>query len=161
MSKLWKKFKNSKYKILWIILILIVGAGLLVGAYYLPPVHSRLAWRVSNLRAKIYYFFNPPDQEAFTPAQQAEMDDIVLQTMTALTPVPTATLQPSLTPTNYVPPTPGHSHDGGTPPHWHRDIDSLPTGPLFLVANEFLDALPIRQFQLVVMISSIVILAIR
>ncbi|SNT35151.1 class I SAM-dependent methyltransferase [Tropicimonas sediminicola] len=30
---------------------------------------------------------------------------------------------------------------------WHRDIDSLPTGPLFLVANEFLDALPIRQFQ--------------
>lgn len=106
MSKLWKKFKNSKYKILWILLILIVGVALLVGVYHLPPVHSRLAWRVSNLRAKIYYFFNPPDQEAFTPAQQAEMDDIVLQTMTALTPVPTATLQPSLTPTNYVPPTP-------------------------------------------------------
>ena len=24
---------------------------------------------------------------------------------------------------NYVPPTPGHSHDGGTPPAWHRDIE--------------------------------------
>ncbi len=31
---------------------------------------------------------------------------------------------------------------------WHDDIGSLPTdAPLFLVANEFFDALPIRQFQ--------------
>jgi len=106
MSKLWKKFKNSKYKILWIILAVILMVGLAVGVYYLPPVHSRLAWRISNLRAEIFYFFNPPDQEAFTPGQQAEMDEIVQQTMTALTPVATATLQPSLTPTDYIPPTP-------------------------------------------------------
>ncbi|NNC71519.1 MAG: class I SAM-dependent methyltransferase [Sphingomonadaceae bacterium] len=31
---------------------------------------------------------------------------------------------------------------------WHDDIDSLPeTGPLLVVANEFFDALPIRQIQ--------------
>ncbi|WGT49132.1 class I SAM-dependent methyltransferase [Thioclava nitratireducens] len=30
---------------------------------------------------------------------------------------------------------------------WHKTIDDLPDSPLFLVANEFLDALPIRQFQ--------------
>jgi SAM-dependent MidA family methyltransferase len=29
---------------------------------------------------------------------------------------------------------------------WHHDISTLPEGPLWLVANEFLDALPIRQF---------------
>ena len=29
---------------------------------------------------------------------------------------------------------------------WHSDIDTLPDGPLLLVANEFFDALPIRQF---------------
>jgi NADH dehydrogenase [ubiquinone] 1 alpha subcomplex assembly factor 7 len=30
--------------------------------------------------------------------------------------------------------------------HWHDDLSSLPTsGPILLVANEFLDALPIRQ----------------
>jgi SAM-dependent MidA family methyltransferase len=29
---------------------------------------------------------------------------------------------------------------------WHDDIAGLPEGPLILVANEFLDALPIRQF---------------
>jgi SAM-dependent MidA family methyltransferase len=30
---------------------------------------------------------------------------------------------------------------------WHDSIDSLPDGPLFVVANEFFDALPVRQFQ--------------
>nr|WP_152926561.1 SAM-dependent methyltransferase [Shimia sp. SK013] len=29
---------------------------------------------------------------------------------------------------------------------WHSSIDTLPAQPLFLVANEFFDALPIRQF---------------
>jgi len=29
---------------------------------------------------------------------------------------------------------------------WHEGVESLPPGPLILVANEFLDALPIRQF---------------
>jgi SAM-dependent MidA family methyltransferase len=33
-------------------------------------------------------------------------------------------------------------------PHatWHTDISTLPDAPLFLIANEFFDALPIRQF---------------
>ena len=29
---------------------------------------------------------------------------------------------------------------------WHDDLASLPEGPMILLANEFLDALPIRQF---------------
>jgi SAM-dependent MidA family methyltransferase len=29
--------------------------------------------------------------------------------------------------------------------HWHESIDELPARPLLLVANEFLDALPVRQ----------------
>ena len=29
--------------------------------------------------------------------------------------------------------------------HWHESIGDLPSGPLLLAANEFLDALPIRQ----------------
>jgi NADH dehydrogenase [ubiquinone] 1 alpha subcomplex assembly factor 7 len=35
----------------------------------------------------------------------------------------------------------------GHAPVWLDRIDDLPEAPLFLVANEFLDALPIRQFQ--------------
>ncbi|OCX62806.1 methyltransferase [Thioclava sp. SK-1] len=37
---------------------------------------------------------------------------------------------------------------GDQPITWHDSIDSLPADlPLFMVANEFFDALPIRQFQ--------------
>lgn len=32
-------------------------------------------------------------------------------------------------------------------PVWHDRADTLPEAPLFLVANEFFDALPIRQFE--------------
>lgn len=34
----------------------------------------------------------------------------------------------------------------GVTPTWHDAVDTLPDVPLFLVANEFFDALPIRQF---------------
>jgi SAM-dependent MidA family methyltransferase len=30
--------------------------------------------------------------------------------------------------------------------HWHESIDALPPGPTMIVANEFFDALPVRQF---------------
>lgn len=35
----------------------------------------------------------------------------------------------------------------GHQPRWHDSLDTVPAGPLFVVANEFFDALPIRQFQ--------------
>jgi NADH dehydrogenase [ubiquinone] 1 alpha subcomplex assembly factor 7 len=34
----------------------------------------------------------------------------------------------------------------GFAPHWHKSFDSLPPGPMLLIANEFWDALPIHQF---------------
>lgn len=35
----------------------------------------------------------------------------------------------------------------GVAPQWHDGIATLPAGPMLLIANEFLDALPIRQFE--------------
>ncbi|MBS0549065.1 MAG: SAM-dependent methyltransferase [Proteobacteria bacterium] len=32
-------------------------------------------------------------------------------------------------------------------PQWHERFDAVPAGPLLLVANEFFDALPVRQFH--------------
>jgi NADH dehydrogenase [ubiquinone] 1 alpha subcomplex assembly factor 7 len=32
-------------------------------------------------------------------------------------------------------------------PTWHERFDDVPAGPLLLVANEFFDALPVRQFE--------------
>ncbi|MFZ4530574.1 MAG: class I SAM-dependent methyltransferase [Alsobacter sp.] len=34
----------------------------------------------------------------------------------------------------------------GLQPTWHASLQSVPPGPLLLLANEFLDALPVRQF---------------
>jgi len=36
---------------------------------------------------------------------------------------------------------------GTATPTWHDRLDTVPPGPLLVVANEFLDALPIRQFE--------------
>lgn len=35
----------------------------------------------------------------------------------------------------------------GFAPTWHERFDDVPAGPLLLVANEFFDALPVRQFH--------------
>ncbi|HRC26441.1 MAG TPA: SAM-dependent methyltransferase, partial [Alphaproteobacteria bacterium] len=32
-------------------------------------------------------------------------------------------------------------------PVWHGGLEDLPAGPLILIGNEFLDALPVRQFE--------------
>lgn len=37
--------------------------------------------------------------------------------------------------------------DGGKPVTWHFDIGELPEGPLLLVGQELLDALPVHQFE--------------
>jgi len=36
--------------------------------------------------------------------------------------------------------------DASVPLRWHATLDELPDGPLIVLANEFIDALPIRQF---------------
>lgn len=36
----------------------------------------------------------------------------------------------------------------GFAPEWHRSFDTIPPGPMLLIANEFWDALPIHQLQM-------------
>lgn len=98
--------KKRPNKILMIFLIATSSLAILIAIYFLPPVHERLSWRIANLRSDIFYFFNPPDETAFSPGQQEQMAEIVSNTQTAMAPEPTATLEPSITPTNYVSPTP-------------------------------------------------------
>lgn len=40
-----------------------------------------------------------------------------------------------------------HSALAGLPVTWHAEVNKLPDMPMLLVANEFLDALPVRQFE--------------
>ena len=50
-------------------------------------------------------------------------------------------------PSGFPPPlSPPHKGEGKRPPiAWHERLDTVPDGPAIVVANEFLDALPIRQ----------------
>ncbi len=82
----------------WLVYSVLVLAGLClltILVYNLPPVHSRLAWRVDALRADIKYRFNPPDEAVFVP--QGQVDPLAAPTTQA----PTATPLPATpTPTN-------------------------------------------------------------
>ncbi len=77
---------------------------LLVGLYFSPPIHSRLAWRVENLGTQIKFFFNPPDEVVFQPGGTTNLTiETVIATTRAeylltLTPKATITLLATSTP---------------------------------------------------------------
>lgn len=95
----------------WLILGVI---ALGVGAYYLPPVHDRLVWRLDDLRTRIIYFLNPPSEAVFEPSEQNPFTvETAVGTARAeiwltLTPESTATasLGATLTPTMAAAPIP-------------------------------------------------------
>lgn len=105
-KKSWEVPKKKNNKGLKVLLLLLISGALLVAVYFLPPVHERVKFHVDKIAADIYYFFNPPEKVSFSPAQQAEMEAIVNKTRTAMATLPTKTLEPSVTPTNYQSPTP-------------------------------------------------------
>lgn len=94
--------KKKLNKVLKIAIFAFSALALMVGLYFVPPIHDRLHWRLLNIWADIYYFFNPIGGSAFSPGQQAQMEEIVNQTLTALAITPTETIEPSSTPTNFV-----------------------------------------------------------
>lgn len=106
MNKLFEKLK--KINKLWYIPI---GILLAFGIYFLPPVHDRLSTRVDLIRSRIFYYFNPPSDVVFTPAQESPFTiETALATARAeiaktltpqatLTPTPGPTLTPTITST--------------------------------------------------------------
>jgi hypothetical protein len=86
----------------WIKILLPVLGVFLLGfiTYHLPPVHDRLAPRVEEWQAEIFYWFNPPEAVVFMPGtdQEQQIESIVQATFSAMTPeAPTAALLPSAT----------------------------------------------------------------
>ena len=89
---------QKRFSRVWLVPISLV---LLIGIYYLPPVHSRLAWRFESLRTQIRYLIKPPEEVVFLPTQQSVIETVVSGTMSALqtpsTPAPTSTPKPGPT----------------------------------------------------------------
>ncbi len=107
MKNIFRRIKDYK-KYLWYIPLALVS---LMSVYYLPPVQSRLAWRVDELYSRIKYFFNPPDQAVFQPEQTDNFESILATTRVeyslTLTPAFTETPEATLTPTITTTPLPG------------------------------------------------------
>ena len=82
-------------RIVQILLGLAVLALLAIGLYFVPPVHSRLAWRVHDLRTNIIYFFNPPQKVTFQPSGQSQSTPTVAVPTLVSTATPTSTPLPT------------------------------------------------------------------
>jgi len=105
------KFKFNKY---WLIPL---ALALAVSVYFIPPVHSRLAWRVDELRTKVIYYFNPPSEAVFQPSGETALTvetavmtaraEFLLTLTPQITPTLTPTLGPTLAPTVTSTPLPG------------------------------------------------------
>jgi tetratricopeptide (TPR) repeat protein len=92
-------FKSTP-RIIKILLGLVALALLAVALYFVPPIHSRLAWRLDNLQTSIYYIVHPPQNVVFVPTQQSLLTQPValptasptaapILTLAAATPTPT------------------------------------------------------------------------
>ncbi|MBN2149406.1 MAG: C39 family peptidase [Anaerolineales bacterium] len=82
---------------------------LALGAYYLPPLHERLAPRIENLITRIKYAINPPEEVVFVPQEQPGLVETIVEATLAAaritaTPSPTPTVTP-LGPTDTPQPT--------------------------------------------------------
>jgi len=82
-----------------ILIGILLALGLAIGVYYLPPVHSRLAWRLDNLRTQIKYFLNPPEEVVFVPTEQLQPTRTPAPVTPTLRPPDLATARPTVTPT--------------------------------------------------------------
>jgi tetratricopeptide (TPR) repeat protein len=84
--------------LLFVILALPVVCLLSIGVYNLPPIESRLAPRLDELRTRIVYALNPPEQAVFIPQEQT-LEVVQNSPLPSATPSPTTTSTP-LGPTN-------------------------------------------------------------
>jgi len=105
--------KRTRISKLWLILPgAALACALAIGIYNLPPVYSRLAWRVEELRTKIIYYFNPPSEALFQPGGETALTvETAVATARAellltLTPPVTSTPTPGPTPSPTVTTTP-------------------------------------------------------
>jgi hypothetical protein len=100
---------QNRFNRVWLIPISIV---ILILLYYVPPIHSRLSWRLESLRTQLRYAVNPPEEAVFQPTQQSQVDLAVTKMIQTLqgtltpqapaqtsTPKPGPTLKPTITTT--------------------------------------------------------------
>ena len=77
--------KPNKSRFLLLIPILIILAALI---YQIPFVKDRLSWRIDELKTRLTYALNPPDEAVFVPGGETPLAPAIITTIPA-TPEPT------------------------------------------------------------------------
>jgi len=90
---------HKKKKSLRVFLVIICLFALALAVYFVPAVKNRVDWNLYELKSKLFYFFNPPGEDSFTPGQQAQIAEIVAKSQTAVALEATDTPEPTITPT--------------------------------------------------------------
>jgi hypothetical protein len=102
--------RMRKLVLVLVVLLPILACLCLVGVYFIPPVHDRLAWRLDELALRVAYQLNPPAKAVFVPTQAgAALPTLPPPGISTLAPsaTPPATpAGPTSTPTATLPPTP-------------------------------------------------------
>ncbi|MFN2144211.1 MAG: C39 family peptidase [Anaerolineales bacterium] len=108
-QKIEQRRKRGQRILIFAFVLVLIGILLL-----LPPIRTRIGYRLDDLRTRLTYMVNPPDEAVFVPEEQSTVETIVAETMQAMTPTftatplptlgPESTPEPSLTPT--ITPTP-------------------------------------------------------
>ena len=81
----------------WLVALLLLVL-LAVVVYQIPSINERAYFHVARIRARIHYFFKPPDKQVFVPSEHKELSDDAIANLTAMAPTPTPTLMPMETP---------------------------------------------------------------
>jgi uncharacterized protein YvpB len=79
----------------WLLVPCLLVAAVLI--YQVPFIKSRLSWRIDELKTRLVYLVNPPDQAVFVPLGETPTGPTTLPAL-ASTPEPTST-QPTVEPT--------------------------------------------------------------
>jgi len=93
----------------WQKTLLAAAAVVLVGClllFAIPPIRERVVWRVDQLRIRLQYTFNPPEEDVFVPDRQAAAVVQATITQMAALVTPSATAAPTSTPTPLPPDVP-------------------------------------------------------
>jgi len=84
-----------------VLIILVTLLLVLLALSFIPRIHAAIAWRVEDLQTQIYYFFHPPGEVVFVPAQQTQGTG-----MPRVTSSPTQPITPQFTPSITTTPLP-------------------------------------------------------
>jgi len=77
-----------KFSRTWLWALIPLGLLAAVLVYRIPAVNQRLSWRVEELKTRLVYAINPPDQAVFVPGQSTPLPTPQITTLAAI-PQPT------------------------------------------------------------------------